>query len=241
MFDLLQHCKLLQNHISEDKIGFGINHKMQDFKNNREKNLDLVICRPSENGYAKGNFGDLRESYGIKLDDKELKIFSKLPLLRKSHVGMTLVALEAKACMTEHLKARPRLYDELTSSYQTIQGDTADAIAVGLVMINLGSSFISPGKNKREKSLDSPEINQHKQPHAALSVFNKIKELARRTNVTSSGFDALGVILVNCANDGSDISTSSHFEDSLVIDPNFTYSKMIERMSHIYSTRFANL
>jgi len=46
LFDLLHHCPLLRHHIKVGKIGFGINHEMRDFKNNRSKDLDLVICTP---------------------------------------------------------------------------------------------------------------------------------------------------------------------------------------------------
>lgn len=40
-----------------------------------------------------------------------------LPELPRAPVGAVLMALEAKAAMTEHVKALPRLYDELNSSH----------------------------------------------------------------------------------------------------------------------------
>ena len=57
------------------------------------------------------------------------------------------MALEAKACMTEFGKARPRLYDELNSSHLTIHGDTNSAIAAGFALVNAAESFVSPLRN----------------------------------------------------------------------------------------------
>jgi hypothetical protein len=50
--------------------------------------------------------------------------------------------------MTEHMKARPRLYDELNSSHDAVHGSAEMAIAAGFVMINLADEFISPEMNK---------------------------------------------------------------------------------------------
>jgi len=37
VFDLLLHSKILARHAAEGKIGFGINHEMRDFENDRKK------------------------------------------------------------------------------------------------------------------------------------------------------------------------------------------------------------
>src|SRR5205085_2044407 len=44
LFDLLQTCPLLCEHVAAGKVVFGINHEMRDYKQNRKKNLDLVLC-----------------------------------------------------------------------------------------------------------------------------------------------------------------------------------------------------
>jgi hypothetical protein len=43
-------------------------------------------------------------------------------------VSSVLLAIELKAAMTEFQKAMPRLKDKLTSSFQTIHGDSEHAI-----------------------------------------------------------------------------------------------------------------
>src|SRR5262245_52222040 len=52
MFDLIQHCPLFRQHIEARKIGFGINHELRDFRTQRKKDLDLVVCTPSPGGAA---------------------------------------------------------------------------------------------------------------------------------------------------------------------------------------------
>src|SRR5579872_6346997 len=45
MFDLIGECDLLREHLTIGKVAIGINHTMRDFARDREKNLDLVVCR----------------------------------------------------------------------------------------------------------------------------------------------------------------------------------------------------
>ena len=61
--------------------------------------------------------------------------------VRGGPVGSVLLALEAKACMTAHIKALPRLYDELNSSQLTVHGAADQAIAAGLAIVNIATAF----------------------------------------------------------------------------------------------------
>jgi hypothetical protein len=120
LFDLLQTSALLRAHVADGKVVFGVNHVMRDFVNNKKKALDLVLCRPGEaEGSPKrrpATLEALAERWGISLTGDQLAKMSSLPLISEGPVGAVLVALEAKATMTEHSKAGPRLYDELNSS-----------------------------------------------------------------------------------------------------------------------------
>lgn len=239
VFDLLQECSLLRNHVENDKVFFGINHEMRDFQQNRKKNLDLVLCTPSSSGTAPNEtFAEKANDYGIILELAENKTLAQLPKLRRSPVGSVIMALEAKACMTEHLKARPRLYDELNSSHLTIHGATDEAIAAAFTMVNGAETFISPGRNFDSTVGRIP--NQHKQPQATKSVISKITELPRRSSRGLSGFDAISIVVVNCKNDGSPVSILNSSPAPRPGD-NFHYETMIRRLSHLYSTRFSHL
>jgi len=81
------------------------------------------------------DLADLAARYHLDLGATNQAILAELPTAQQGPSGSTVVvAVEAKACMTAHIKAPPRLYDELTSSRTTVHGDNTNALAVGLVM-----------------------------------------------------------------------------------------------------------
>lgn len=244
MFDLLRHCPLLRRQIADGRVGFGINHRMVDFAQNRQKSLDLVVCkRTATSTRPSVMFRSLREMVKpltIVLDANERRTLGELPDVPLSGVSNALVALEAKACMTEFGKARPRLFDELNSSHQTIHGDSAHAIAAGLAIINTADTFISPDRNKWSLETNAPVVNEHNQPAAAESAREKVLQLPRRSDTSGNGFDALGMLFVECRNDGSSVR--------LVTDPPAPatsalehYDRFIDRLATLYATRFASI
>ncbi len=242
VLDLLGNCPLLRRHVEAGRVGFGINHEMRDFRMNRKKNLDLVVCTAGPTATGKAVlFSDLVETYGIVLDPAEKELVSNLPPFRRTPVGSVLVALEAKACMTEHIKACPRLYDELSSSFQTVHGDTKSAVAAAFVTINTAGEFLSPIRNKNVAAGEPPHVSKHDQPKCARRVLEKIKELPRRSGEDGDGYDALGAVFVDCRNDGSPISMVEKLSDGTAIDPIITYSEMIRRISSLYASRYREL
>ena len=234
LFDLLRHCAVLREHVASGRVGFGINHEMRDFKENRKKNLDLVLCIPNGGPPPRRpvKFAGLVERYTILLSPEEMAALAALPDLPQTPVGAVQVALEAKACMTEHIKARPRLYDELSSSHQMIHGATSTAIAVGFVMINLSTEFFSPGK---------ATLSKHRQPDAAAKVLEKIEELPRRTSTAERGFDAVGAVMIECRNDGTSPVRLVSTPPAPPAGDNFNYRQMIRRIASLYESRFPKL
>ncbi len=230
LFDLLNTSPIVREHVGKGELVFGINHEMRDFKQNRKKNLDLVLCTPgTPSGRRKlGGSIALMQRWGIELNDEERRAFDALPVVPEGAVGSVRVALEAKAAMTAHVKALPSLYDELNSSHLTIHGNTEVAIAVGLVMVNLAPTFISPPSTKPSK---------HKQPQDTIRVLKKVEELPRRASAEGDGFDAMSVVVVNCANDGSPVEL---VEAPPAPQPGdiFQYDQMIRRVAQHYEARF---
>jgi hypothetical protein len=234
LFDLLGACSLLADHVRQGKIVFGINHEMRDFKLNRRKNLDLVLCSPAS-GPRKGmRFDDLVDRYKIVLSDHEKSVLETLPALECATVGTVCCALEAKACMTEHMKARPRLYDELNSSHQTIHGASDMVIAVGFVMVNVAREFISPGRT-------GGEVSVHRQPEVTQKVIAKVEELPRRASTGQEGFDAMSISVVDCRNDGVSPVTLVTGPPSPQPGEIFQYDSMIRRVAHVYESRFPRI
>ena len=239
MFDLLQTCDLLRTHVAAGKVAIGINHPMRDFARNRTKNLDLVICRATE---VLGNrtFADLVLPYTIVLDDAERKILAGLPSAPVARPATVLMAVEAKACMTEFGKARPRLYDELNSSHLTIHGDTDGAIAAGFAMINAAEDFVSPLRNPWPIGSLPTIVSHHNQPKDLRSVAAKLMELPRRSRAAEEGFDAFAIAVVDCSNDGRPVTATS-FADSAGPSGVYDYAQCIGRLAHLYATRFSSI
>lgn len=241
IFDMMQRSPLLRQHIKEGLVHFGINHEMRDFTNGRKKDLDLVLCTAASGAApaAQETLTTLSKRYDVRLEPNELKILEGLPELTMAPVGAVLMALEAKACMTEHSKARPRLYDELNSSHLTVHGATDQAIAAAFVMVNAADRFLSPGRNKYI-SKSGPIWNNHRQPSATISAIEKIRELPRRSRLGDVGYDGLAIVAINCRNDGSAVSlvNTAPAPRAGEIDH---YESLIDRLVHIYATRFSQL
>lgn len=240
VFDLLRSSPLLRRHVGAGLVHFGINHEMRDFVHDRKKNLDLVLCTASsEKAKASKTLASLAEDYDIILSETEKADLDKLPALGRASVGAVLMALEAKACMTAHQRALPRLYDELNSSHLTVHGATDQAIAAGFAMVNIAPRYLSPDLNKKNRQTD-PEWSVHRQPRDAELTIDKIRQLPKRSKTGDTGYDALAIVVIDCVNDGSPVE--------LVTSPPapqpgdiYHYTSMIDRLAHIDATRFKDL
>lgn len=239
LFDLLQTSALLRSHIEAGKVVFGVNHPMHDFVNNRTKKLDLVLARPGQDGQTSRtrSIVDYAEQWQVQLSDDERQLLNELPEALEGPVGSVLVAMEAKACMTEHGKAGPRLYDELNSSHQMVHGSSNQALAVGFVMVNGADRFVSPDRNRRLREGEAREETVHKQPRAAEIALRAIAQLPRRSDASARGYDGLGVVLVDMPNDGTPVRL---IEDRPAPQPGdrFHYDSMIRRIAGEYDGRF---
>jgi hypothetical protein len=134
--------------------------------------------------------------------------------------------------MTAHVKALPRLYDELNSSQQTIRGNTESAIAVGLALVNAAPDFASP--------TNGGKVALHRQPHDTERTLAKISELRRRAKVADDGFDAIGAIVLECRNDGSPVSIVTAPPAPQATDA-FHYGQMVNRIVAVIESRFGGL
>ena len=239
-FDLLSTSALLQTHASTGKVIFGVNFEMRDYAADRKKDLDLVIARPSGPPPSEGpTVQDLATRWDVVLTPAQSQQLAGLPVIRQGQVtgSGVLVALEAKAAMTAHGKAQPRLYDELNSSHACVHGASTQALAVGLVMVNASNTFISPGK---QSTGAPPDVSVHSQPAAAAGVVAKVKQLPRRTGTQQPGFDGLGILVVNAVNDGTPVTIVSA-PPAPAAGEIFYYDDMITRVANEYDTRFASI
>jgi hypothetical protein len=167
-------------------------------------------------------------SWGVALD-----LLATSSLLRRH-------AVDAKACMTAHVKSLPRLYDELNSSHLCVHGASRQALAIGYVQVNSATEFVSPVINNRGAQNGVFEVTKHRPPSVTERVLTKIAEIPRRSSSSEVGFDGIGIIVLDLVNDGTPVR--------LVTDPpapqpgdSFNYDSMIVRMANEYDTTFASI
>lgn len=239
--DLFTTSSLLRRHVEAGKVILGVNHTMTDFATSRKKDLDLVIARPAgEIADGARTFASLAAQYSIDLSAPERGVLDSLPPFPVGPVGAVLVALEAKACMTAHVKSLPRLYDELNSSHLCVHGASRQALAIGYVQINNSTEFISPVVNNYSLDNRDPQVTPHRQPSDTLRVLQKVAEIPRRSASSEVGFDGVGVTLLDLHNDGSPVAIVES-PPAPAHGDTFHYGSMIVRMANEYDTTFANV
>ncbi|MFB7461399.1 hypothetical protein [Streptomyces sp. NPDC056188] len=236
LFDLMLTSDLLRAHVEAGKVAFGINHTLRSFSPEKKKKLDLVLCRPKAGApppKKPRTLQSLVKKHGIELTPAQQALLDNLPVIEEGAVGNVLVALEAKACMTEHIKALPRLYDELNSSHQIVHGHSSQALSIGFFMVNAATEFFSP--------TNEPGPNKHKQPHAMERAIKQVTELPRRSHHSSQGFDGLGIVVIDMINDGTSPCKLVTTPPAPAADDVLHYDSMVQRMAHEYDIRFASI
>lgn len=204
LFDLLCGCDALHRLAHESRLGFRMNHVMVGPIN---KTLDLVITLvdPGRELGARGTFAGLVARYGIVLSPAEQQRLERLPVLYedlRTDVAEVALAVEAKACMTEHTKSIPRLHAEILATGYLARLASPQCITVSYNIVNASPTFRSPGL--------SGKVTLHDQPHDArqvVTMLSKAIPLARQT--PGIGYDVVGVVVLNCANDGSAVTVCS--------------------------------
>lgn len=157
-----------------------------------------------------------------------------------AEVGAVLVALEAKAAMTAHVKALPRLYDELNSSHACVHGASTRALAIGYVQVNAAPRFVSSVMNNFRLGELETRVTTHRQPADTERVIKKVGEIPRRSHSSESGFDGLGITVLNFENDGGPVRIVTE-PPSPAPGDSFHYGSMIVRMANEYDTTFGDI
>lgn len=244
LFDLLQQSRVLRGHAQGGKVVFGVNFEMRDFGTGRKKRLDLVIARPSAPVTATRprTLEHLADKWFVVRTPAQRGALLQLPAIYEGPVGAVLMALEAKAAMTEHGKAQPRLYDELNSSHLTVHGASRQALAVGLVMVNVSATFVSPDLNPTPPGAGGPiRTSRHVQPAAAAGIIRKVREIPRRTGTQGEGYDGLGVVVVSVPNDGVTPVTLVTGPPAPARGDVLHYETMVTRVANEYDTTFRHI
>jgi hypothetical protein len=234
LFDLMLECDVFREHVAAGRIGFGINFVMVGPIN---KTLDLVVTRipATRKATPRISFTDLVEQYGIKLDTDDRAMLDQLPAMagesRKHDVSEVAIALEAKACMTEHSKSLPRLHAEILATGYLARRAQPHCITASYSMVNASTTFVTPsGKGK---------VNKHTQPEDARRVVEMLgKAIPLKADSADVGYDVVGAIVVNCRNDGSPVTVLDAAPAPVKQKDHLHYERMISSLCGQYRARF---
>jgi hypothetical protein len=232
LFDLLRECDALRRHAAQGGVGFAINHVMVGPIN---KTLDLVITivPPNRSEGARRSFAQLVPTYGIALDDADRLLLAQLPPIDEdlaSDVHEITVALEAKACMTEHLKSLPRLHAEILATGYLAKRAVPACITVSYSLVNAAETFRTPSGAGR--------TNRHSQPGDAKRVVEMLSTaIPMRRDGPSFGYDVIGVSVIDCRNDGTPVTVLSDPPAPSSQD-HVNYERMIRSICSAYRERF---
>lgn len=210
--DLLAACPALNRQALAREVVGGPNLKCR-LANGKTKALDLALGEPVE-GFATAR-------------DPAPMLIAPVARLR--------IACEAKQCMTEHGKTEPRIFDELSSSHEIVhQGDTK-AIAAGIVVVNIASTYASPTRQTTKRG--PLVITTLRQPRVAESMISHLRGLKMRDNPGEVGFDAFAIIVIDCDNTGP----CRLHTDAPAPQPGERdhYSSFIDRISLAYAARYS--
>lgn len=232
MFDLLLECDAVRDAAARGRLGFGVNHTMVGPIN---KTLDLVltVVQPNRTGRGRRSFAAVAGALGIVLDDEDRKALRSLPELFEEaaeDVSEVAVALEAKACMTEHVKSLPRLHAEILATGYLAKKAAPHCIAVSYSLVNAAPDFVTPsGAGKR---------NLHHQPEDARRVVEMIaRAIPTANDVQAYGYDVIGVTVLECRNDGSRVRVLNKSPAPTTCD-HVHYERMIRSLCSSFRSRF---
>jgi hypothetical protein len=200
LFDLLLECDVAREVAERGRLGFRINHMMVGPIN---KTLDLVltIVQPARHSMPRRTFAELARVLGVALDESDHAALSGLPVFYEElvdDVSEVAVAVEAKACMTEHVKSLPRLHAEILATGYLAKLAAPHCISVSYSLINAATTFVSPS--------GKAAINRHNQPEDARRVVQMISDPVPAASKSNQyGYDVVGTTVVDCRNDGSPV------------------------------------
>lgn len=188
--DLIVSSPALRARAEQSKVVYDINCKYTFPVSKKTKTLDFVIAYGIPNEATDPIGGVIHRAAVVRVREGNRWV-------RKPAVERVLISCESKAAMTEHSKAQPRIFDELSSSHEIVHQGDPEAIAAGITVVNIARTFVSPTRQKAGQKL---KVTTHNQPQAAQRMVEHLRGIPIRTDRTGVGFDAYSTLVIDCDN-----------------------------------------
>ncbi len=230
LLDCLLGCDALYEDAREGRIGFAINYEMVGPIN---KTLDVVLLRVPRNrtaGMKRRTFLEVGLHYGIVLTADELKQLADLELVfedTNEDVSEVAVAVEAKACMTKHSGALPRLHAEILATGYLAKRAAPQCTVVSYTLVNAASTLLTESKTEKMRQPESAAV--------VLKMLDQAVPLCRDHHGLL-GYDAVGALSIECRNDGSPVVVATG-PGSPLKNSQIHYERMLRQICAAYRSR----
>jgi hypothetical protein len=231
LLDCFLECDALHDDARSGRIGFKINYTMVGPIN---KTLDLVLTRVPRNrqdASTRRSFLDVGASLGVALTSSEEAQLAGLDAVReeiKADISEVAMAVEAKACMTDHVGAMPRLHAEILATGYLAKRAAPECTVISYTLVNSSTTFKSG--SRAGKKMRQPESAE-----AVLRMLDSAVPLCRDHHGLL-GFDAVGALAIECPNDGSPVELSKGRAATRPDSP-IHYERMIRQICAAYRKR----
>lgn len=221
--DLLAGCKAIAKHAAAGEIVADLNFKIA--VGATDWNIDLVI------GEASGVQSPPPDGFRIK----------------RERPSLIRIGVEAKSVMTEHRKASRNRQRDLAAFHEHLHHYSDDAIAAGVVLLNISQSFFSPLRNstvrcpKCAHTFSPTSATLHKGPEDLVEFGVELfRNLPVRAATQSIGLDAVGVIVVDHSNAPASKATIWEVPPAPKVGDPLHYNHFIQKICQLYTKRFAS-
>ena len=219
--DLLATCKPLAKHAAAGEIVYSLNFKIM--AGSTDWNIDLVVGEPAGPAHPP----------------------PEGTMIRKERPSLIRIGVEAKSVMTEHRKASRNRQRELDAFHVHLHNYNAEAVAAGVVLVNIAPTFRSPLRNIEAecpncKTHFTPTLETtHEHPEELVEFgIGLFRNLPVRSASGGVGLEALSVIVVNHSNaPGSKATIHTKAAAPQVGDP-LHYDHFIQKICQTYTKRF---
>jgi len=205
--DLIERCPTIREHFAAGRLVYDLNIKVMIGTN--DANVDLVVGTPPAD-------------------------FVRTPgdIAARHRPATFRVALEAKAIMTEHAKARRNRQRDLDSFHQFIHRLDSAIVAAAFTVVNVAAQFRSPLRA-------SGVITTHKNVARLVDeTLAKLRMLPIRSDPTAPGLEANGAIVVAYDNITlKDTKLATEAPAPQIGDP-LHYDGFIQRICDQYTRRW---
>jgi hypothetical protein len=152
--------------------------------------------------------------------------------IRRTRPSTIQIALEIKTVMTEHHKAVKNRKRDFESHHDHVHRYNERAVAAGLLVVNIASSFRSPLRG-------AEKVTVHRNPEKLVQhCVDQMRAVAVRAGTSGAGLDAKGLIVVDFDNQNLASACYRLTRPAPPVGDPLHYDAFLQAICQAYTARF---